>query len=199
MRRIALALALAACATPYESPCTQQTEIIALDAVADGGVSADGILDFAEGDHRALLTLVGGTTTPLTVTVTWRGDDPAWASRDAEALAPNADASAEPVCVDALLLPVEVRFTSDDGAFDERWSVVLEASDPAVATFEARIDARRLGGAWELPSETHGEPMIEVTGVLSHDGGTSGTMRARAIHLETGRQESWAIGAWTPS
>lgn len=152
MRSLLLSL-LAACTGPggggefvggqtgeeFPVPCDFTSTIVAPDDASRTGFSAEGVIT-ALGDTAASLTWAEGGGAALTLGL----------ARDGEPvqLLDQEPVRADAECPDLLAIPVTLMFTTDDGAFTERWSATLYASGQTTASTDLLAEEARLTGTW---------------------------------------------------
>jgi hypothetical protein len=129
------------------------------------GFSADGLLRAIGSEHETRLTRADGTSTGLSLgLVRVSAGGVAFQTRE-RASTPGGPADAGTPCSDAMSVPVTLSFTTNDGEFDEMWTVELLAEDMARATGHAEIDLLALDGAYGV-TDVDPASFDEVVGIL---------------------------------
>ena len=142
--------------------CPAELSVLELDAQSPLGFSARDTLSLAEGEHRAAFEWLPSTSYPygpesgaseLRVTITGNGS---------ARFARVTDARESLNSRDHLELPVVVTLSTSGGAFAERFSATLQATERERATLSHALPAKAVSGGFALQGE---EPFnrIEVT------------------------------------
>jgi hypothetical protein len=193
-------LLLTACAAADDGPCAEVEVPLGPADPTPLGASAEEIANQVEGDHAALLSRHEGTSA-LTLSVDWDPNSAAaWADRaprQATLETGPMDGAASPVCASVLRLPVALTFRSADAAFDEVWTLDLEAKTPSDLHFTHRLEIRDLGGTWRPDTDGYTDTYIEVQGRFGPEGGT-GEIRLVGEPGGGGAPETWSVGVWAP-
>jgi len=118
--------------------------------VCEGVLSGQQVLDATRPSYAATLTYSDDSTTGLGVDVTYDGG--AIVCHPAILAPPGSAAPDLPAHVE---VEVTVGLTSDDGAFDESFTTLLDAFSPAAATFSERILEEDLTGTFDPELSDH--------------------------------------------
>lgn len=190
-------LLLGACSDGLDSPCDEQRVDLPVDGASGYGFTARDVLDFAEGEHQATFSATTAPTTDLVIGVVWQGGPPEWSERvPASYPSAESDSASEPVCADALMVPVELEFTTQDGALRERWQTHLESTEPGIARFDFTIDPGRVRGSFAVDSADYRDQRFHLQGAFTEHGGVSGELTMSATHSQTGARDRWRLASW---
>lgn len=134
--------------TPY---CEETRTDISLTSADDLGFSPQDVLDAVERTYEHTLTWEDGTTTALTIEVTYAGGATRFVDSEEAPIPEDAGAVNEIAvfCEDSLSIDVNVHFSTADGAFDESWTVALSALTADAASFTRDLDPARLTGDYD--------------------------------------------------
>jgi len=159
-----------------EGRCAAELSVVELDAVSPLGFSARDTLALSEGEHRAAFDWVPSNSYPygpesgaseIRVTLTHSGS-----ARFARVTAEQQS----PYCRDHLELPVVVTLSTSRGAFAERFSATLQASQGERATLSHALLGETVAGGFALQSN---EPFSRVDLTLEFSrSGFSGSLQA---------------------
>jgi len=207
--RVALlvSLALAGCGSggsgggPPEAACVPvESRALAWSEQSPLGFSADGLLRALGGEHETRLVRADGTSTGLSLGLSRvSAGSVSFQTREREsALAGEPDAGT--ACGDVMSVPVTLSFTTNDSAFDERWTVELSAEETTRATGRTEFDLQALAGDYSV-TEVDPAAFDEVVGVIELElsattwaGELSG--QARKATTAGGSGEDFDIGAF---
>ena len=154
--------------------CRAQLSALRLDEQSPLGFTANDTLTLAQGEHSAAFEWLPAMAFPygpesgasaVRVTVTSSGA-PRY-GLEAAPLREKAHVATDDVtmfCRDHLELPVVVTLSTSGGAFAERFSATLTASEPARASLSRSLPAETLSGGFAL---NDGEPFERVEVTLS--------------------------------
>lgn len=197
--------------------CDVAETAVAMDEVTPLGFSADDLALAFAGTYAATFTYNDGVTTGLSHTLaltdgatfidqTYRQDT---GGLDTGPQPGAPDTTGDP-CVDYLTINADFTLLTDDSAFNEAWSGLVNAYDLNSLVFGGDIDINTLGGTW-TPSDF--DPADYDTASLSINGqiiigdtiSTSGTMQAQASRTNDTNTGSGAsgsgivgpVGAWS--
>ena len=168
---------------PY---CEETRTEVGLDEVSPLGFSGAQVLALAEGEWTSTLVFDGGSETPLAIGVT--ALDATAVHVDSEAVYPTGGEVADiaVICDDYVEVQVFSSFVSEDGSFDEAWSVPLRSFDGLQAGASVDFDDQALQGSYrftELDPSEYDEVIHFLT--ASFDGAaTSGVVDAQATGQE---------------
>ena len=197
--RYAMLLALAGACSPGDSlSCESSERAVGIETNTAAG-SPESVLDLILGseDHTLRGPTVGEST--LHLDVSWKGEDAAWADRTPsyESADPAADGASdgEPVCSDALVVPVELAFSTSDGRFDEAWSVEGSASQPGLVVLDHEVPSSALRGDWRPQVQGYDSIRLRVHIEWTEDG-SAGVLTAVASPDDGGPDESWDVAVW---
>jgi hypothetical protein len=172
-----------------EASCVAvETRSLAWSELSPLGFSADGLLRAIGSEHETRLTRADGTSTGLTLgLVRVSAGSVAFQTRERASTA-GGPADAGTPCSDAMSVPVTLSFTTNDGAFDETWTVELLAEDMARATGHAEIDLLTLDGTYGV-TDVDPASFDEVVGILDLELAASawtGELSGQARNGDTG-------------
>lgn len=190
-------LALLAGCTVGESPCDEVATEVGPSDPTSVGLTTEQVAASVAGTRTSTLGSHDADPTELTIEVNWTGEDATWVRRspsDGEQRAFE-DMAAEPVCVDALLLPVTLVFRTADGRFDETWEIDIEAAEGTTPRFSLTVDPDRLAGSWRPDVAGYADVSLEIEGVIAQET-TSGVLRVRAVSGDGSPDETWDIAIW---
>ncbi|MGK3994281.1 hypothetical protein [Sorangium sp. So ce1024] len=161
-----------------EGGCDEVAEDIGADVASPLGFSANDVIAALSGERSAPLTWAKGGSTTATVALGELVSARFVRSTLGEGSGPG---GAEPAlaleCSDYLKIEVPLAFSTEDGAFDETFTVALRATQVDAASFYHRLDLDALEGSYEV-TEVDPAEFREVTVYLS------GTLSSSAV---TGR------------
>lgn len=158
--------------------CVDTPSALAADATSPGGFSANTALALASGTRSNTLTWKDGSQTALSLEVVGDGSGSQWV--DSVADYPS-DTGASPAigieCTSRLEIPVNVQFSTDDGAFADNFSSTLIASTAELATFSIDLVSASLAGSFnaaDWPTEDYDtlSMAINASFISSGDSGT---------------------------
>lgn len=208
---LALPLLLAAGCGPNHGEdaaagCDEVKTDLAPGEVSVLGFSGADVLALVTGPRTATLEWAGGAQTEVTVEAMDAGGAVRFVdSEPAEHDGGGMEAAAA-MCEDRLEIDAVLRFATDDGAFAEEWSVVLNAEQAGSATFYVEFDPDVLTGTFDLadfmdPGEFD-EVASRVSGSVSETG-TTGMVQATGSKTEdtpdgdgTAMAQIVEIGMW---
>lgn len=127
--------------------CEDVPTAVALDEVTELGFSGAELWALAAGERTAPLTWARGGEAVLTLGVT---GEPAEA-RFVDSV-PHTEDGGSTIgieCTDRVEVDADVRFVTDDGAFDEAWALPLSATEASLVSFHRRLDLDALGGSYD--------------------------------------------------
>lgn len=125
---------------------------LAAGAVSPLGFSANQLFEALGTQQSITLTWAEGGTTRLAVTIDASSAEVEFIDREL-GVAPGGREPAGEVaidCSDVLSAELTLRFVTDDGAFDETWSVTLSADTLTTARVFHRFDASALSGSFRV-------------------------------------------------
>ena len=156
---------------PYGPTCVDDSAEIALDDSSALGFSANDMLALAGGERTdSFVYASDGHSTPLTINVStvattarlvisttvWPedtgGEEPMY-SPEMDTASSGDDAW----CPDHIEIDASVDFATEDGAFDEHWSVELYGSGAGITSFGLALDPHGLGGSYDMEAALEGE------------------------------------------
>lgn len=124
--------------------CAETRAAVDPDDSSAGFAAADLLSAYAT--QLATLRWTTGGETPLTITLSASGDEVVWVHQ--EPIEPG-DAG---LCADALIFPVTVGFSTEDGAFDEVFSLSFNAWSGEMGETSAEVEDAALTGSYRAPS-----------------------------------------------
>lgn len=154
-----------------EGGCDDEAEDIGAGVASPLGFSAEDVIAALSGERSAPLAWAKGGSTTATVAL----GEPVSArfvrSKPGEWSGPG---GAEPAlavdCSDHLQIDVPLAFSTEDGAFDETFTVTLRAAQVDAASFYHKVDLDALEGSYEVtevdPAEFR-EVIVYLSGTLS--------------------------------
>lgn len=192
-------LALSACAPGSEAPCQTTEDAVALGESTAAG-SADSVLSLVEGTEQHRLTGPAVGEVDLFLAVQWTGDEAAWSDSEprSEAVPTEADGmygDGEPLCADRLSVPVNLRFSTDDGSFDESWVVEVAAHQPGSASVVHEVSVESLEGTWRPEVDGYSSLRVRVHVTWTEEGSV-GRLQAVGWPEDGGAEESWDVAVW---
>ncbi|WP_438029949.1 hypothetical protein [Sorangium sp. So ce233] len=153
------------------SGCHEEAEAIGADADTPLGFSAQDVVTALSGERSAPLTWANGGSTTATLSVGElvaarfvRSTTPPSSGSGGAELALAVD------CADHLQVEVPLAFSTEDGAFDETFTVTLRALRADSASFTHRIDLDALQGTYEVTEVNPAEfrkVIVYLNGTLS--------------------------------
>lgn len=154
-----------------EGACHEEAEAIAADAETALGFSAQDVVTSLSGERSAPLTWAKGGSTTATLSLGEivsarfvRSTTPPSSGSGGAELALAVD------CADHLQIEVPLAFSTEDGAFDETFTVTLRVLQADSASFTHRIDLDALQGTYEVtevdPAEFR-KVIVYLNGTLS--------------------------------
>ncbi|WP_433936533.1 hypothetical protein AB3662_17815 [Sorangium cellulosum] len=154
-----------------EGACHEEAEAIAVDAETALGFSAQDVVTALSGERSAPLTWAKGGSTTATLSLGEivsasfvRSTTPPSSGSGGAEMALAVD------CADHLQIEVPLAFSTEDGAFDETFTVKLRALQVSSASFTHRFDLDALQGTYEVtevdPAEFR-EVIVYLNGNLS--------------------------------
>jgi hypothetical protein len=156
---------------PY---CAPTETPLADDEPTPAGFTPGQVRAFAEGAIDDVLRWDAGWSTPLHLAVSVVGGA-RWVDR--KAVYPEGESPAIGiVCDDGLVLPVELGFATDDGAFAERFDTELESADGARAGFSVDLVAEPLEGSFDpaaVPTDDYDTLSLDAVGWLAAGDGAA--------------------------
>ena len=158
------------------------------------GFSADELLGTLGSPRETRLRQSDGTSTALSLAITRAsGGSLSFQTRERQS------ASLEPeACADAMSLPVTLSFATNDGAFDETWTLELLAEGAGHATGHADVDLLTLEGSYTV-TEVDPEAFDEIVGLLDIDldaSTWSGKLSGRGDSESGGSGQRFEIGTF---
>ncbi|WP_437759849.1 hypothetical protein [Sorangium sp. So ce1389] len=178
-----------------EGGCDEEAEDIGADVVSPLGFSANEVLSALSGERSAPLTWAKGGSTTATVSLGALVSARFVRSQPAEGGGPEGSGPgiAEPAlgvdCADHLQIDVPLAFATEDGAFDESFSITLRAKQVDAGTYYHKIDLEALQGSYEV-TEVDPAEFKAVTVNLS------GTLSSSAVDgTISGMAENYPIGS----
>ena len=142
--------------TSTEGGCEVVAETpLALDEQSDAGFTADQVLMNLEGLNVQVMTYPSASTIDVTFNVLYEGADVVYRERELFG-APGADVVSR--CISAVEFDVAVTMASGDGAFDEAWTMSLQAITREVAVMYQDFDA--ISGGW-MPEMSDLDPELD--------------------------------------
>jgi hypothetical protein len=190
-----LALALPACSDPQgggqiggekTSGCYQVTTTqLGLHQASPLGFSAADALVQIEGDRTETLLYAKGGDTALSFGALYNGG----ATRFVESEYRSYDDGPEPAidCPPAVLVDIDVSFSTADGAFAETWKATARAEDVQSASLFYDIDLKTLAGSYQVtevdPSKYDEVKLSASVLFLSSD--ASGSLTGQANRVES--------------
>ncbi|WP_437737563.1 hypothetical protein [Sorangium sp. So ce1335] len=156
------------------SGCHEEGEAIAADAVSPLGFSAEDVVSALSGERSAPLTWAKGGSTTATLSL---GE--IISARFVQSTTPpssgsgGAELALAVDCADHLQIEVPLAFATEDGAFDETFTVTLRALQASSASFTYRIDLDALQGTYEVTEVNPAEfrkVFVYLNGTLSSTG-----------------------------
>ncbi|WP_437931483.1 hypothetical protein WMF37_20235 [Sorangium sp. So ce291] len=183
-----------------EGGCDEEAEDIGADVVSPLGFSANEVIAALSGERSAPLTWAKGGSTTAAVSLGELVSARFVRSQVAEGGGPEGSGPgvAEPAlavnCADHLQIDVPLAFATEDGAFDESFSITLRAPQVDAGSYHHKIDLEALQGSYEVtevdPAEFK-EVIVYLRGTLSSsavDGTISGV--AESYPTESGPEGS---------
>lgn len=211
---LALPLLLAAGCGPNHGEdaaagCDEVKTDLAPGEVSILGFSGADVLALVTGPRTATLEWTGGSQTTVTVEAVDVGGAVRFVdSEPAEHDGDGMEAAAA-MCEDRLEIDAVLSLVTDDGAFAEEWSVVLNAEHAGSATFYVDFDPDGLEGAFALTDYMDPTEFDEVTSRVSgsvSETGTTGMVQATGSKTEdapggdgTAMAQIVEIGMWPVS
>jgi hypothetical protein len=158
------------------------------------GFSADELLGTLGSERETRLRRSDGTNSALSLAITRAsGGSLSFQKRERES------ASLEPEsCADAMSLPVTLSFATNDGAFDETWTLELLVEGAGHATGHADVDLLTLDGSYTV-TEVDPEAFDEIVGLLDIDLDASawtGRLSGRGNSAASRSGQSFEIGTF---
>ncbi|MFK7929459.1 MAG: hypothetical protein AB8H79_14785 [Myxococcota bacterium] len=188
-------MALLGCADASPDGCVSNEESVSLRAPTAAG-SAEDLIALVEGSEASILTGPSVDAVPLNVTVTWTGDDASWNQRDpAPAPANGPYADAETICADALTIPIEIRFQTEDGTFDETWTTTAQSNSVGSAHTTHAVALESLKGEFSPSVQGYEDVVLEVHIDWTPEG-SQGVLRLIALPDDGGGEQSWDVAVW---
>lgn len=190
--------------------CTEVIEEMSIEEESPLGFAGRAITTLVAGEDVSLLTWADGTTTNVSVKVSYADGDIRYIDREiAEGGAEIALDSGGELCPDSLELDVTVRFETEDGLMDEEWPTPLWAYAPDEAFFLASFDPLDMVGTYDiLPAVTstdYDELSATASGTVNLSGSTgevSGQASGEDECADGDECTAWAerieIGSWIP-
>ncbi|XXY49087.1 hypothetical protein WME91_54680 [Sorangium sp. So ce269] len=176
-----------------EGGCDEEAEDIGADVVSPLGFSANEVIAALSGERSAPLTWAKGGSTTAAVSLGELVSARFVRSQPGQGGGPEGSGPgvAEPAlaldCADHLQIDVPLAFATEDGAFDESFSVKLRATQVDAGSFYHKIDLEALQGSYEVtevdPAEFR-EVLVYLSGTLTSsavDGTISGTAENHPI------------------
>jgi hypothetical protein len=148
-----------------------ERDAVALTEATRLGFSAEQVLAALGSERRLTLRRANGTTTSLVVSLAYEGgnievQDREYRSDDSAAEIALASLELAIDCDDILQLEVELRFSTEDGAFDEVWPVALQANSGGSARVYYGLDLAALNGTYQV-TEVDPDNFGRITAALS--------------------------------
>jgi hypothetical protein len=144
-------LALAGCnrdTSAEGSSCDETRTALTMGETSPIGFSGSDVIGTVGHTYHETLVWDDGTTTGLTIGVSYKSGAVNYI--DSEVSEDGGMEGAYPICTDRLEIEVEVTFKTDDGAFDETWSVAMSAETADEASFSRELDLATLNGTYEI-------------------------------------------------
>ncbi|XXY23091.1 hypothetical protein WME88_26100 [Sorangium sp. So ce216] len=178
-----------------EGGCDEEAEDIGADVVSPLGFSANDVIAALSGERSAPLTWAKGGSTTAAVSLGELVSARFVRSQPAKGGGPEGSGPgiAEPAlavdCADHLQIDAPLAFATEDGAFDESFSMTLRATQVDAGSFYHTIDLEALQGSYEV-TEVDPAEFKEVTVHLS------GTLSSSAVDgTISGMAESYPVGS----
>ncbi|MGK3963734.1 hypothetical protein WMF38_06105 [Sorangium sp. So ce118] len=176
-----------------EGGCDEEAEDIGADVVSPLGFSANEVIAALSGERSAPLAWAKGGSTTAAVSLGELVSARFVRSQPAKGGGPEGSGPgvAEPAlavdCSDHLRIEAPLAFATEDGAFDESFSITLRARQVDDASYYHKIDLDALQGSYEVtevdPAEFR-EVLVYLSGTLSSSaahGTISGTAETHPI------------------
>jgi len=195
IRSLPLLLLTVACSASQDSLCLTSEAPVPISANTAAG-TPESLLDMVLGEEQHTLRGPALGAVPLQMEVRWNGEEASWEDRE-----PNAEAEGmgsfedSHVCSDALLVPVELRFRTQDGQFDEQWSVVLTSTQAGRVVLDHELDASALDGTWRPDVQGYDSTRLRVHAEWTEDG-SEGVLTAIARPVDGGPDQVWDVAVW---
>lgn len=171
--------------------CEETVTAVDLDEETDLGLSAQDLLDAAEGTWTdELVYLFEEATTELTFVVSYDGGEASYVTSE---YVSSDDADIAPDCEDYVEVEVSVSLETADGRFAESWTDTVVGYADADPVLWNRFDPASLGGTFdpsEVTDEDYDEAEVFVTSTFA-DGSCSGEIVLQVSGAEEiGAEES---------
>ncbi|WP_437626938.1 hypothetical protein [Sorangium sp. So ce1151] len=180
-----------------EGGCDEEAEDIGADVVSPLGFSANEVIAALSGERSAPLTWAKGGSTTAAVSLGELVSARFVRSQPAKEGWPEGSGPALLVdCADHLQIDAPLAFATEDGAFDESFTVTLRATQVDDARYYHDIDLDALQGSYEVtevdPAEFR-EVLVYLSGTLSSSA-AHGTIKGNAETHPIGSGPDGVVG-----
>lgn len=178
--------------------CDDASSPIAGDESSPLGFAPSELLDNVAKTYEDTMVWEDGTTTALTLTVTYTDGDMFFVDSEPSQDTNGTDLAA--ICDDRLEIGVTVEFQTADGAFDESWDLKLISLVSNEASINQELDLDGLSGSYSLralnPAD-YDEVKAWVTATLTSDGSQGEVSeQGSKVEGETASATMGVAGAW---
>lgn len=189
-------LCLSGCAEVQPDGCVNSERSVSLEDATSVG-SAQDLVALVEGTEQTTLTGPALHQVPLTVEVTWTGDEASWNDRGPSPSATEREGTlaAEAVCADTLAVPVDLRFQTEDGSFDELWVAQIQSTASGEASLIHEVPVDQLQGTWAPAADDYRQLRLQIE-VRWTDEGSHGVLRVIGSRDDGGADETWDLAVW---
>lgn len=188
-----------------EGPYCEQSETpLGWEEPSPLGASPAEALAPAEGRHDSPLSYEGGGSTQLVQEVGRGAEQPAWVESVAVYPGDGASPAIGILCEPYLSLPIDWQFTTEDGAFAERWSQRAQWSGGELELY-AILPPEELDGSWTadpttVPNqEEYTRTELAVDARFAEEVSGSISLRGETIADDVASLETVPIASWGSS